>query len=221
MFEFLPFLALSVALGFKHSFDADHVIAVSNVLRKSSSLKSSARIGASWAAGHMITAGIVTLVLFFFRESFLALFLPYFEKIFGVMLVFLGVYSLLDMFVFHSHAHGHGEENHSHFHMHMKKNAQEDSHVHRHVFGIGIVHGLASNDELLLLFSVSLGVASLGLLLLGLVFFSIGVVLGMLFFSVVFSFPLIKAKSQLFYAFVSLAVGFSSVLFGLQMIEVF
>lgn len=135
----------------------------------------------------------------------------------GAMLVFLGLYSFFDLFVFHFHPHEHGLQSHSHLHVHLKSERHSEiPHAHRHVFGIGIIHGLASNDELLLLFAASFGVASLGLLLLGVFFFSIGVVLGMVVFSFLFSLPLVRLHSQKFYLFVSVLVGCLSVLYGLQ-----
>ena len=58
------------------------------------------------------------------------------------------------------------------------------------MFGIGVVHGLASNDELLVLFLVSLSVTSLAGLLGGVGVFSAGVVLGMIVFGIGISYPL-------------------------------
>ena len=150
MLELISFMALAIALGFKHSYDSDHLIAVSNILRKVDSVNSSIRIGFSWAIGHMLTATIITIILFIFKESFLNNVLPHFEKIVGVMLIVLGILSFRDFFSLHSHMHSHGNTVHSHLHVHLKKH-QDKKHSHTHMFGIGIVHGLASNDELLLL----------------------------------------------------------------------
>ena len=40
MLELISFIALAFVLGFKHSYDSDHLIAVSNILRKVDSIKS-------------------------------------------------------------------------------------------------------------------------------------------------------------------------------------
>lgn len=213
MLDYLGFAGLALALGFKHSYDADHILAVSNVLRKARSFPAAARVSASWAAGHMLTAALVTVLLFAFRESFLQAVLAHFEKVVGLMLVLLGFWSLRDAVRSHFHEHKHGKVRHSHPHSH-----SESNHAHKHMFGIGIIHGLASNDELLLLFTASLGVASLGGILAGVGIFSLGVVFGMLLFSALFSYPLLKSKSEAVYKIFSAASGIGSILYGLGML---
>ena len=212
MIGIVSFLLLALLLGFKHSYDADHVIAVSAILRKVKSFGSALKIGISWAIGHMITAAIITAMLFYFRESFLSGLLSHFEKIVGVMLIALGLWSLKDAIFFHSHSHRHGNTAHSHVHSHFHKS--KHSHLHKHMLGIGIVHGLASNDELLVLLTASLGVATFGGIMLGIGFFSIGVVLGMAVFSAFFAFPLVKLHSDRVYRLFSFATGAISVAYG-------
>src|SRR3989344_3241801 len=139
MLELISFMVLAIVLGFKHSYDSDHLIAVSNILRKVDSVKSSIRVGFSWGIGHMLTATIITVILFIFKESFLSDVLPHFEKIVGVMLIVLGILSLRDFFSLHSHRHSHGGIVHSHPHIHLKK-YQDSRHSHIHMFGIGVIH---------------------------------------------------------------------------------
>lgn len=213
MLELISFMALAIALGFKHSYDSDHLIAVSNILRKVDSVKSSIRIGFSWAIGHMLTATIITIIIFIFKESFLNNALPHFEKIVGVILISLGILSLRDFFSLHSHMHYHGNTVHSHPHIHLKKH-QDKKHSHIHMFGIGVIHGLASNDELLLLFAASLAITSLGGLIAALGLFSFGVVIGMTSFTIIFSYPLIKLHSEKIYKFVSVGTGSTGILYG-------
>ena len=217
MLEMISFMVLALMLGFKHSYDSDHLIAVSNILRNVDSVKSSMKIGFSWAVGHMLTATIITIILFIFKESFLNNVLPNFERIVGLILIVLGILSLMDFFGFHSHTHSHKYIVHSHPHIHIKKN-DDNTHSHMHMFGIGIVHGLASNDELLMLFTASLAVTSLGGLIAALGFFSFGVVLGMALFTVVFSYPLIRLHSKKIYKFVSFGTGSIGVFYGAFML---
>lgn len=214
----LTLALLALVLGIKHSYDADHLIAVSNILRKVGSLKSAVKVGFNWSIGHMLTATIITIILYVFRETILTDILPHFEKIVGLMLIVLGLISLKDVFKFHSHMHRHGNTIHSHPHLYVKG---EEQHFHKHMFGIGIVHGLASNDELLVLFTASLGITTLGGILLGVGIFSIGVVLGMIFFSCAFSYPLIKINSDKIYKFVSFASGTIGIIYGLGMVSGF
>lgn len=64
------------------------------------------------------------------------------------------------------------------------------------MFSIGIVHGIASNDELLYLLLISLSAATLGGLLLGVAVFSVGVVSGMMLFSVSLNYPIVRWGSR-------------------------
>lgn len=216
MFEVISLMFLALVLGFKHSYDSDHLIAVSNILREVDSVKSSIKIGLSWAVGHMITATVITIILFVFRESFLNSVLPHFEKIAGILLIALGIFSLRGFLSFHSHRHSHGNLVHSHRHIHIKKN--DGSHSHAHMFGIGIIQGLASNDELLMLFTASLAITSIGSLILALGMFSLGVVAGMVLFAAIFAYPLIKTHSEKIYRLVSFGTGSIGIFYGILML---
>ena len=212
MLEFLPFIGLALLLGIKHSFDADHLIAVSSVLRKVTSVHHAVKSGLSWALGHMLTAALITVLLFLFRESFLSSWLSPVQKLVGVLLIVLGAWSFFDLF--HFHAHQHGSFVHSHPHLHGKS----QSHNHRHMFGIGIMHGLASNGELLLLLTLSLGASALGIVLLGIGFFSLGVVLGMVLFAGIFSLGWLKLRQESAYRVATFVIGWLSISYGITML---
>jgi len=192
--DLLLFLGLALALGFKHSYDADHLVAVSNLLVRSRNLRRTALMSASWAAGHMLTASGITVILFVFRETLLRPFLEQFEVLVGIMLVSIGAVALLWEFrvlqrlgLLHEHPHEHpaGEHQHPHFHLHRFGD-------HGTMFGIGVVHGLASNDELLILLVASFAIATIEGLLAGVAVFSLGVVLGMVLFGVGISYPMLR-----------------------------
>jgi hypothetical protein len=187
------FVVLALALGFKHSYDADHLVAVSNLLTRSKDLRKTARMSVFWAAGHMVTATVITVLLYEFRQTILQDFLTNFDLIVATMLVGIGVLGLLVEFGYlHRHPHEHVTpdfeiESHSHAHLHLRQPNE-----HRAMFGIGIVHGLASNDELLILFVASLGVTSLLGLLGGVGVFSLGVVAGMILFGLGVTYPMLR-----------------------------
>lgn len=206
---------LALMLGFKHSYDPDHLIAVSNILSKTRSFRESVQISVSWALGHMLTATIITITLFYFKEFFLTKLLEKFDLLVGVMLVVLGILTLNDLRRAHYHKHAHTTQNRSHFHPH---SGEDRKHTHRHMFGIGIIHGLASNDELLLLLTVSLSISTLPGLLLGVLLFSIGVVLGMVAYGLIFSYPLIKARADAIKKAIILVSGTLSIIYGIAMI---
>jgi len=213
MFEFL-FAAL--ALGIKHSFDADHLVGVSNILTKSRSLLQTIKMSFSWAIGHMLTAILITILLFTFRDSILPFVLDKFELLVAIMLIALGAISLYQARFFHAHKHKHGNSAHEHVHIHLKNN--ESDHVHKHMFGVGIVHGLASNDELLLLLTISLGLSSLFDMVLGVAIFSLGVVIGMIAFGLFITYPILKIKSETIVRMVNGTVGVVSVVYGAMML---
>ena len=204
------FVVLAFALGFKHSYDADHLVAVSNLLTRSKSLRKTTLMSVSWAAGHMITATIITVLLYELRATVLQGILANLEIAVAVMLVVIGVVGLLVEFGFlHRHAHRHESEEHVHVHTHLHEDPE-----HRTMFGIGIVHGLASNDELLILFVASLSVTSLAGLLGGVGVFSLGVVVGMIVFGIGVSYPIARWGTGRVRRAVSIAAAVLSIFYA-------
>jgi len=204
------FVVLALALGFKHSYDADHLVAVSNLLTRSKSLRKTTLMSVSWAAGHMITATIVTVLLYEFRATVLQGVLANLELAIAVMLVVIGVVGLLVEFgLIHRHGHRHESEEHTHVHLPLHEDPQ-----HRTMFGIGIVHGLASNDELLILFVASLSVTSLVGLLGGVSVFSLGVVAGMIVFGIGVSYPVARWGTGRVRRAVSIAAALLSIFYA-------
>lgn len=210
------FALLALFLGIKHSFDPDHLLAVSNLISKAQSVKKTLKMSVSWAAGHMLTAIIVTVILFTFKDAFLSFILGKMELAVALMLIILGLAGIYSSRVLHAHIHKHGKERHAHVHMHLQ-NGQSD-HSHRHMFGIGIIHGLASNDELLMLLTVSLGLSSLFDMVFGVAIFTLGVVIGMAAFSFALTYPLLKARSAQLSQAVNFTVGCASVIYGCMML---
>ena len=151
----------------------------------------------------MLTASVITVTLFLLGATFLAGFVSNFELAVAVMLIAIGVLGLLLEFglsrriaqalirlgFLHDHSHEHGSEAHHHSHWHLRRYRE-----HGTMFGIGIVHGLASNDEILVLLVASFGIATLTIqgLLVGVGMFSLGVVAGMILFGLGLSYPILR-----------------------------
>jgi len=142
----------------------------------------------------MLTASGITVILFVFREILLRPFLDQFEVLVGLMLISIGAIYLLWEFrvlhrigLLHDHAHEHPAGEHEHPHFHLRRFGD-----HGTMFGIGVVHGLASNDELLILLVASFAIATIEGLLAGVAVFSLGVVLGMVLFGVGISYPMLR-----------------------------
>lgn len=214
-FSVIGLLGLTFLLGIKHSLDADHVVAISSIITRSPNLKNTLKLSFSWAIGHMITAGVITFLLFTFKEEILSNYLSSFEAIVGIMLILIGVLTILwefDVIRWGKHTHGHihyteeGVEIHPEDHVHHQPegDVEELEHVHvfvakkehQAIFGIGVVHGLASNDELLLLFTLTLGINNFFYILIGLAIFSFGVVVGMSFFGTAINTISLKTRRE-------------------------
>lgn len=221
-------LTLAFLLGFKHSLDADHVVAVSGMLIRSTTVKKTATLSISWALGHMLTASIITALLFSFKELFLEKILSNFEIIVALMLILIAVFTILwefNIITWGKHSHGHSHDDGS-IHLPHEDKKKDETHIHedgvehrahhdhsntiatdidhghvsvlsfkgehKTISGIGIVHGLASNDELLLLTTLTLGLDSVYQMLFGVVIFTVGVVMGMVLYGTALKFPIEK-----------------------------
>ena len=239
MVEVLPlFFGLALLLGFKHSYDADHLVAVSNFLVRSPSNRSTARLSTSWAAGHMITASVITVALYLSSQTVLKALLDNLQISVVIMLIVIGVLGILaETRYYHEHVHRHLFREHSHAHSHAslraairrlipgsKRRIEHDemgrvpAEPQRTMFGIGIVHGLASNDELLILFTISLSVTSLFGLLLGVGVFSIGVVLGMIVYGIGITYPMVRFGKGRVRRIVNVGVAVLSIVYALLLL---
>lgn len=208
------FLGLALALGVKHAYDPDHLAVVGVFLARAPDAHRALRLGLSWGAGHAVTAGLLTVALFLARDRFLGAWREPLEAAVAFTLVAIGALSLVwELRVVHSHLHRHGPVEHAHPHLHLLGGKE-----HRAMLGIGLLHGLASNDELLLLLTASLGVVSLGGLLAGVGVFSLGVVLGMALFAAALALPLVRARSKPLKRAASLAAGAASIAVGAGML---
>src|SRR5438093_3872308 len=153
--EFAAFMVLALALGFKHRDDADHLVAVSNLITRSGSVRKTSLMSVSWAAGHMVTAAIITVLLYTFRQTVLTEFLAHLDLLVAVMLLGIGVVGLLWEFnVFHVHEHWHGLVRHRHFHTWLHRHLPSHG-VHKTMFPIGTAHGLPSTEDPLALFALA------------------------------------------------------------------
>ena len=194
MLDFAGVLGLwifAILLGLKHSFDADHLVAVTGVLSNAPTSKQTTKLSVSWALGHMVTASLLTIVLFSFKETLLKEVLSNMELLVPFMLIGIALLTLaweFDLLHFHRHEHTQKDvtesKEHTHLHFHLPKLNE-----HGTMVGIGIIHGLASNDELLLLFTLTLGINELWAILVGVMFFTVGVISGMVAYGWLINFP--------------------------------
>jgi cytochrome c biogenesis protein CcdA len=135
-------LILVLYAGFIHAFEADHVLAVSNIVVTRKQMKHALKDGAWWGLGHLSTILIVGAIVLFFKYQIAESQFRYFEAGVGVMLVLLGVFRVMKWIrekqitaSAHIHLTGHETKERSHF----------------PAYSIGLVHGLAGSGALILL----------------------------------------------------------------------
>lgn len=200
-----PLILFAFLLGMKHSADADHLLALSTPVLTVDSWLGALKAAGHWALGHTVTASLLTLFLFSFKDAVLSQYLGGFELLTGALLIVIGVFAFRKKR--HAHEHSHGTLIHSHPHTHSPR------HSHKHLFGMGVVQGLASNEELLILLTLSLGLTSFFGVVMGTILFSLGVLTGTVIFSLTLSFS--SAKGGAFFQSILLkGSGVLSIFYG-------
>lgn len=162
-------LLFAAVVGFSHAFEADHLVAVSNIVTKRDRIMLAIKDGIYWGLGHTSTIFLIGLIMIVGRATFLDGYFSYFEAIVGLMLVILGVYRLFQS----------------------RQNSEEEAqpdHDHHHLaYGVGLIHGLAGSGAMILLVMTEVqgNINSLLYLLI----FGLGSIFGMLVAAGIFSLP--------------------------------
>ena len=225
-------------LGIKHSLDVDHVAAVSTLLLRSPKITHTIKMSIFWALGHTLTAGIVTVILFLMKDVFLSSFLAGFELIIAIMLILIGTITLILEFNTFKGV----QKPHSH-HFHFSKKNRHPSHstsingqdgngilkpepngllrINNNIVAIaliGILQGLASNDELLIILAFTLNFNNLLKVLIGIVLFSLGVTVGMVGWSSLLNLPNIKGKQEKIIKWLNVSIAIIAILYGVYIL---
>ncbi len=228
----LAVLAFGFLLGLKHATDADHVVAVANIVGKERNIWKSIWIGASWGAGHSVPLLILGTVVLIAKEAALHHYetiAPYLEIGVGIMLIYLGVSAAWNVLRgnIHIHQHDHGAGPHIHVHA---SHAPQESHqrakpLHNSFFilgrpvfrirsfAIGVVHGLAGSAAVMvaLLPTIDSTLTGIGYIAL----FSIGTMLSMSALTIILALPFkISAAKQTLNRSITLAAGTLSTALG-------
>ena len=86
-------LLLTIYAGFVHAFEADHLLAVSNIVSQRNNMRSSMRDGVFWGLGHASTIFFIGILMIVFKAGISDNYFRYFESLVGVMLIVLAVYT--------------------------------------------------------------------------------------------------------------------------------
>jgi cytochrome c biogenesis protein CcdA len=167
-------LLFAAVVGFGHAFEADHLVAVGNIVSKRNRLALAMKDGIYWGLGHTSIIFLIGMIMVLGKATFLNGYFGYFEVIVGLMLILLGTYRL-----------------YQYFHNINNPNQLIDStDNHQLAYGVGLVHGLAGSGAMILLVMTEIqsGFNSMLYLLL----FGVGSVVGMLVAAGIFSLPFSK-----------------------------
>lgn len=202
-------LLITVYAGLEHAFEADHLLAVNNLVTNRSKIKDALKDGIFWGVGHTSTIFIVGIIMIGFKISISENIFSYLEAIVGLMLIILGTFRLFKLLhkkrhshtYYHSHQHTHSNgvththrHAHTYFHSHPIATFQHqhsDSKNYKTAFGVGLVHGLAGSGSLVILVISQMKTPLEGLLYI--LIFGIGSIVGMFIASGLFSIPFTKS----------------------------
>lgn len=136
----------------------DHLAAVTPLAIESK--KKSWSIGLSWGIGH--TAGMLIIgVLFILFKDFIPIDIisTYGEQIVGFLLIAIGLFAIIKIFISANHKHIHPHQHEGEVHIHTHHHSDELNHSHKHTktnkqniitaLFIGIVHGIAGVSHII------------------------------------------------------------------------
>jgi hypothetical protein len=212
MFSF-PLL-LVIYAGFTHAFEADHLLAVSNIVSQRSSTKLSLKDGIYWGLGHASTIFFIGILMILFKAGITGQYFHYFEAMVGGMLIVLAIYRLIKFFrskklLIHTHVEG----PHKYLHVHAGKD-HKHLHVHSLAYGVGLVHGLAGSGALVVVVMSQMKGPVDGLSYLFI--FGTACIAGMMLAAGLFSIPFSKKimKEQALQSFLIIASSLLCFLYG-------
>jgi ABC-type nickel/cobalt efflux system permease component RcnA len=145
-------------------------------------------LGLFWGIGHTGGVWLIGVLAFLLREVLpIDLISSLSERLVGVILIGIGIWGIRKALTtkVHYHDHQHGSEKHAHFHIHHQNEMANHpaSHTHNHTsFGIGIIHGLAGGSHIVGVMPALL-MPNREIAIAYLIFFGIGSIISMTFFS--------------------------------------
>lgn len=164
MESLLP-ISFAALVGMGHAFEADHLIAVGNIITRRDSLLLAVKDGLYWGLGHTTTIVLMGSVILLSRATFLDS--GYFEAFVGLMLVIMGISRLVRK----RHFSGTGTSRYQ----------------HGFAYTVGLLHGLAGSGALVLLVMSEIRDPYIGISYL--LVFGFGSIVGMFIAAGLFSIP--------------------------------
>jgi ABC-type nickel/cobalt efflux system permease component RcnA len=155
----------ALLLGSLHAFEADHMAAVTSFAVRKPGLRDAVRFAVRWAVGHggaiVLIGGGLLLLGVRVPESTEHLL----ERLVGVVMIGLGIWTFRSARALHAHTHGHDDGiEHAHVHAHPPAVAAQAASAHAHSrathehshasTAVGLVHGLAGSGAAVALIPV-------------------------------------------------------------------
>ncbi|MCC9135254.1 urease accessory protein [Pontibacter silvestris] len=191
----LPIL-FAALVGMGHAFEADHLIAVSNIVSKRDSVVLAVKDGFYWGLGHTTTLFIVGTFILLSRLTIFSS--GYFEAFVGLVLVIMGFSRLLN------------KGNYT--------KVRSPRYQHGLAYTVGLIHGLAGSGALVIIVMSEINDPVLGVIYI--LVFGVGSIIGMFIAAGMFSIPFTQ-RMKINRAFKSGVIVLSSlicILYGSWMI---
>ena len=175
--ETLTPLLFALGIGFTHAFEADHLVAIINIVTNRDKTKLALKDGIYWGLGHTSTILVIGLVFILGKMVVNEAIFGYLEGVVGVALIVLGGFRLRKLF---------------------KPVQQKLDHKHsghKLAYGIGLIHGLAGSGAVILIAMTEIKSAFTEIVYL--LVFGAGSIVGMLIAATIFSLPFSKKMASM------------------------
>jgi len=178
--------ATALLLGSLHALEADHIAAVTSFAVRRPGRRAAIGFGVRWAIGHGGAILLIGCVLIIGGVQLPDSATIWLERLVGVVMVALGLWTFRGARALHVHRHRHEDgTEHEHVHSHAVAQSDEQSHDHGHaVTAVGLVHGLAGSGSAVALIPV-VGFESATGAIVYLLLFALGTVAGMALYGLV------------------------------------
>lgn len=174
-------LFVTLYAGLEHAFEADHLLAVNNLVTNRKHTGHALKDGFFWGVGHTTTIFVIGMMMIVFKMHISEQVFSYLEACVGLMLVGLGLVRLLKLAGRRQLVYSGLPQAHTHYN-------------HKMAFGVGFVHGLAGSGALAVLVISQMKTPAEGLMYI--LIFGVGSIVGMLLASGMFSLPYSRALLQ-------------------------
>lgn len=219
-------LLTGLGLGFAHSLDPDHVVAVSTLLCNNKSLRKSITSATLWGVGHSTVLFIIGLLVLTLSVVIPQSVLKLFDCAAGVLLIILGAFVLKPLIaervrgnqIIHEHTHSHPHSySHSHSHDHAIDNHHGHAYLHKSAL-TGALQGLGGSAALMLVTLSTVNSVETGLFFI--LLFGVGVILGMVGIACLVGSVMVYTASNLerVHKIIKALTGLASIVFGIVII---